>query len=191
MLAKKPQRKYALQAAASALILRGTMTPWTLTELSAAAANGMKNQSFNNGRKMFGAVGCFSCHRFGDEGGMTGPDLTGAGGRYSAHDLLDQILNPSKEINQQFVPTVITKLDGSTITGTIVNLYQQRVTVNTDPANPGQFVELHRETIRSIEPAKFSLMPPGLLNMLTKDEVLDLLAHVLSAGDPANTMFTK
>lgn len=191
VLAKKPQRKSALQAAASALILRGTMTPWTLTELSAAAANGMKNRNFNNGRKMFGAVGCFSCHRFGDEGGMTAPDLTGAGGRYSAHDLLDQIMNPSKEINEQFVPTVITKLDGSTITGTIVNLYQQRVTVNTDPADPGRFVELQRETIKSIEPAKFSLMPPGLLNMLTKDEVLDLLAYVLSAGDLANAMFTK
>ena len=42
---------------------------------------------------MFGAAACFACHRFGNEGGMTGPDLTGAGGRYNARDLIDQILN--------------------------------------------------------------------------------------------------
>ena len=191
ILAKKPERKSALEAAASALAGRTKATAWTLEELSAAAATGMKGRSFETGRKMFGAVGCFSCHRFGNEGGMTAPDLTGAGGRYSPRDLLDQIINPSKEINEQFVPTVITKLDGSSITGTIVNLYKQTVTVNTDPSDPGQTEELNRNTIKSIEPSKVSLMPPGLLNMLTKEEVLDLLAYVLSGGDEKNAMFAK
>ena len=101
---------------------RTPMTTWTLEELSAAADAGMKGRNFENGRKMFGAVGCFACHRFGNEGGMTGPDLTGAGGRYSPHDLLDQIINPSKEINEQFVPTVVTKNDGDQVIGMIVNL---------------------------------------------------------------------
>ena len=77
----------------------------------------MKDRNFENGRKMFAAVGCFACHRFGNEGGMTGPDLTGAGGRYTPRDLLDQIINPSKEINEQFVPIVITKTDGRRSSG--------------------------------------------------------------------------
>ena len=55
-------------------------------------------------RKMFGAAACFTCHRFGNEGGMTGPDLTSAGRRYSIKDLLEQIVTPSKEINEQFRP---------------------------------------------------------------------------------------
>ena len=151
----------------------------------------MKGRSFETGRKMFGATGCFSCHRFGNEGGMTGPDLTGAGGRYSPHDLLDQIINPSREINDQYVPTVITKMDGGTVIGTIVNLYQQKVTVNTDPADPNQIEELNRADIKSIESSKVSLMPPGLLSLLTKDEVLDLLAYVLSGGDEKSAMFGK
>lgn len=191
VLAKKPERKSALEAAASVLAGRTKLTPWTLDELSAAAATGMKSRSFETGRKMFGAVGCFSCHRFGNEGGMTGPDLTGAGGRYSPHDLLDQIINPSREINDQYVPTVITKMDGGTVIGTIVNLYQQKVTVNTDPADPNQIEELNRADIKSIEPSKVSLMPPGLLSLLTKDEVLDLLAYALSGGDEKNAMFAK
>jgi hypothetical protein len=42
-----------------------------------------------------------------------------------------------------------------------------------------------------MEPSKVSLMPPGLLNILSKDEIYDLLAYVLSGGDPKNAMFTK
>jgi hypothetical protein len=49
---------------------------------------------FETGRKMFGAAACFACHRYGNAGGMNGPDLTGAGGRYSPRDLLDQIGRP-------------------------------------------------------------------------------------------------
>ena len=119
-------------------------------------------------------------HRFGNEGGMTGPDLTLAGGRYNARDLIDNILNPSKEINEQFVPTVLTKQDGTQIIGSIVNLNNANVTVNTDPSDPWQRIDVNRATVKSIEPSKVSLMPPGLLNLLTKDEVLDLVAYVLS-----------
>ncbi|MEA3211610.1 MAG: hypothetical protein QOE70_4667 [Chthoniobacter sp.] len=191
IVAKKPERKSAVEAAASVLVGRTQMTAWTLEELSAAAATGMKNRNFETGRKMFGAVACYTCHRFGNEGGMTGPDLTGAGGRYTPHDLLDQIINPSKEINEQFVPTVLTKMDGSVIIGTIVNLNNNSVTVNTDASDPWQREDVNRATVKSIEPSKVSLMPPGLLNILTKDEILDLVAYVLSGGDPHNAMFGK
>ena len=43
---------------------------------------GLKERNFESGRKMFAAGGCFACHRFGNQGGMNGPDLTGSGGRY-------------------------------------------------------------------------------------------------------------
>ncbi len=188
LLAKKPERKTALEASASALAGR-TPTAWTLEELTAAANTGMKGRSFETGRKMFAITSCFTCHRFGNEGGMSGPDLTLAGGRYNAHDLIDNILNPSREINTQFVPTVLTKQDGSQIIGTIVNLSNSNVRVNTDPSDPSQFIEVDRTTVTSIEPSKVSMMPPGLLDLLTKDEVLDLVAYVLSGGDAKNAMF--
>jgi putative heme-binding domain-containing protein len=190
LLAKKPERKTALEASASALAGR-TPTAWTLEELTAAANTGMKGRSFETGRKMFAVTGCFTCHRFGNEGGMSGPDLTLAGGRYNAHDLIDNILNPSREINTQFVPTVLTKQDGSQIIGTIVNLSNANVRVNTDPSDPSQFIEVDRTTVTSIEPSKVSMMPPGLLDLLSKDEVLDLVAYVLSGGVAKNAMFGK
>src|SRR5690606_895095 len=115
-----------------------TPTVWTLEELSEAAATGMTKRNFETGRKMFAAAACYACHRFGDGGGMNGPDLTGAGGRYSAHDFLDQIIHPSKEINEQFAPVVVTLNNGDIVSGVVVNLNGDSVTLNTDLTDPNQ-----------------------------------------------------
>ncbi|MBL9114391.1 MAG: DUF1080 domain-containing protein [Verrucomicrobiaceae bacterium] len=190
LIEKKPETKSALENIAAMFVGR-TPTMWTLDQLSKAAATGMKNRDFDNGRKMFGAVGCFACHRFGNEGGMTGPDLTGSGGRYSPHDLLDQIINPSKEINEQFAPIVVTKNNGEVMTGVVVNLSGDGVTLNTDLSDPNQRANIDRKEVKSIEPSKVSLMPPMLLNMLKEEEVLDLVAYVLSGGNRENGAFKK
>ena len=190
LIAKKPVIKSAIENV-GAMFLGRTPTMWTLDELSAAAQTGLKNRSFENGRKIFTASACFTCHRFGNAGGMTGPDLTGAGGRYSPHDLLDQIINPSNVINEQFAPIVVTKNDGSTMTGVVVNLSGDGVTLNTDLTDPNQRVNVDRKEVKSIELSKVSPMPPMLLAMLKKEEILDLLAYVLSGGNREHAMFGK
>ena len=188
LIAKKPEQKSAIELA-GAIFAGRTPKMWTLEELSAAASSGLRNRDFANGRKMFSAAACYTCHRFGNAGGMNGPDLTGSGGRYSPHDLLDAIINPSKEINEQFAPIVVTKNDGSVVTGVVVNLNGDNVTLNTDLSDPNQRVNIDRKTVKSIEVSKISPMPPMLLAMLTKEEILDLLAYVLSGGDRGNEMF--
>ena len=190
LIAKKPEVKSAMENV-GAMFAGRTPTMWTLDELSAATKTGMTGRDFDNGRKMFGAAACFACHRYGNAGGMTGPDLTGAGGRYSPHDLLDQIINPSKVINEQFAPIVVTKNDGTMLTGVVVNLSGDGVTINTDLSDPNQRVNVDRKEVKSIEPSPVSPMPPMLLNMLKKDEVLDLLAYVLSSGNKDHAMFKK
>ncbi|MBB5032570.1 family 16 glycoside hydrolase [Prosthecobacter vanneervenii] len=190
LIAKKPERKSAIENVGAMFVGR-TPTMWTLDELSAAAKTGMKGRSFENGRKMFTAAACYTCHRFGNAGGMTGPDLTGAGGRYSPHDLLDNIINPSKVINEQFAPIIVTKNDGSVMSGVVVNLSGDGVTLNTDLTDPNQRVNVDRKEVKSIELSTVSPMPPMLLSMLKKDEILDLVAYVLSGGDKGNAMFVK
>ena len=189
VLAKKPEKKSPLAQMAEVFAGRTTVTDWKLDTLAPGVERGLKKRDFEHGRKMFAAAGCFACHRFGNEGGMTGPDLTGAGGRYSPRDLLDQILNPSKEINEQFAPMVITKNDGETVTGVIVNLNNDNVMVNTDPANPFQQETIDRKKVTSIESSKVSSMPEGLLGLLTQEEIQDLAAYILSGGDRKNAMF--
>jgi len=190
LLARQPEVKAPLADLASFFASRGAPRNWTLEELAPVAEKGMKGRNFENGRKVFIAVGCYSCHRFGNEGGMQGPDLSGAGGRYSPRDLLDQIIHPSKEINEQFTPTVITLKDGRTLTGTVVNISGGGdVRINTDPNDPSQSEAAPQAQIVSTELSKVSLMPPGLLNMLKEDEILDLVAYGLSGGDPKHQFF--
>jgi putative heme-binding domain-containing protein len=189
VLAKKPVKKSPLEALAEAFAGRSMVKEWTIKDIEAIATKELKGRNFENGRKMFGAGACFACHRFGNEGGMTGPDLTGAGGRYNTRDFLEQIIDPSKEINEQFVPVVLTKADGDTISGIIVNLNGDTVQVNTDLTDPNQRIGVDRKQVVKMEHAKVSPMPEGLLNMLTENEILDLTAYVLSGGDPKNKMF--
>ncbi|MEY5013955.1 MAG: hypothetical protein RIS92_313 [Verrucomicrobiota bacterium] len=191
LIARKPETKSVMENV-GAIFAGRTPTAWTLEELSAAATGaGLKGRDFETGRRMFGAAACYSCHRFGNAGGMTGPDLTGAGGRYSAHDLLDQIIHPSKEINEQFAPIIVTRNSGETVSGVVVNLGGDTVTLNTDLSDPNQRVSIDRKEVKSIELSKVSPMPPMLLSMLKKEEVLDLVAYILSGGDRSHAMFAK
>jgi putative heme-binding domain-containing protein len=190
LLAKQPEKKSPLENLAAAFAGRKT-TEWKIDELSAAAQTDLKGRDFIHGRQMFAAAACFNCHRFGNEGGMTGPDLTAAGRRYSPHDLLDQIINPSKVINEQFSAVTVVTESGNVHTGVIVNLSGDSLTLNTDLTDPNMRVSIDRKQIDQMEPSKTSPMPANLLAPLTKDEVLDLLAYVLSGGDPSHELFRK
>ncbi len=190
LLAKKPEKKSAIENLGAIFVGRKP-TEWQLDELSAATQTGLKSRSFENGRKMFAAAACFTCHRFGNEGGMTGPDLTAAGRRYSPHDLLDQVINPSKVINEQFSAVTVVTESGKVHTGVVVNLSGDSLTLNTDLTDPNLRVTIDRKQIEEMEPSKVSPMPANLLGLLTKNEVLDLLAYVLSGGDSAHVLFKK
>ena len=188
VLARKPVRKSALENLGAVFNGRKE-TKWTLDELSSSARGGLKNRDFTNGRTMFAAAGCFACHRFQNQGGMTGPDLTAAGRRYSAHDLIDQVINPSKVINEQFAAITVITTDGLAHTGIVVNLNGDRLTLNIDLTDPNKRVNIDRNKIDELIVSKTSPMPAGLFNRMTKDEVLDLLAYVLSGGDSSHDYF--
>jgi len=188
LLAKKAVKKSALENLGEIFAGR-SMTEWTLDELSAAARTGLKKRDFTNGRKMFAATGCYACHRFADQGGMTGPDLTSAGRRYSAHDLLDQVINPSKVINDQFSAVQVLTLDGIIHSGVVVNLNGDKITLNTDLTDPNKRVSVKRSEIEEMFASKTSPMPTGLFNRMTKEEILDLIAYLISGGNAKHNFF--
>lgn len=162
---------------------------WTLDELALLVTTEMKNRDFDRGRSLFGAASCFACHRFGNEGGANGPDLTGLAGRFSARDLLESTIDPSKVVSDQYQATTFVLDNGKTVTGRIVNMSNDNWSVNTDMLNPGGAVNVNRKQVESIIPSKISMMPTGLLDTLKEDEVLDLFAFLLSRGDRKNAMF--
>ncbi|UUO04858.1 c-type cytochrome [Blastopirellula sp. J2-11] len=190
LLARKPVKKSALENLGEIFAGRETKE-WTLDELSAAARTGLKQRNFANGRKMFAAAGCYACHRFGDQGGMTGPDLTSAGRRYSPHDLLDQVVNPSKVINDQFSAINVLTIDGKVHSGVVVNLNGDSMTLNTDLTDPNKRVNINRNDIEEMAVSKVSAMPVGLFKSMTQEEILDLIAYLISGGDSQHDYFQK
>ena len=194
LLAKKPVKKSAIENLGAVFEGREEKK-WTLDELSQAASTELKQRDFANGRKMFAAAACYACHRFDNQGGITGPDLTSAGRRYSAHDLIDQVINPSRVINDQFSGVMVLTEDGEIHNGVIVNLGVKRngssLVLNTDLTDPNQRVTILRETIEELKVSKTSPMPNGLFDRMTKDEILDLIAYLISGGDSKHEYFKK
>ncbi len=164
---------------------------WTTEDVEKLAAKGLKNRNFDKGRAMFAAANCFACHRFNNEGGSTGPDLTSVAGRFSIHDLVESITEPSKVISDQYVAMIIELESGKVIQGRIINLNVDDLIINTDLYDPNKLVSVNRKQLASIKPSPISMMPTGLLDTLHDDEVLDLLAYLLSGGNREHALFAK
>lgn len=163
---------------------------WTVAEvMDLLKKRGLKGRDYNRGRRMFGAVRCFACHRFAGEGGSTGPDLTGVAGRFSPEDLVTSIIEPSKTISDQYQAVTILLKDGRVVHGRIVNLAGDSLRVNTDMFDPNKLVGVNRRQIEAMSPSSTSMMPKGLINSLNEEEILDLLAFLLSRGDRNAPMF--
>lgn len=162
---------------------------WTFEELEPLVTSGLQDRDFEQGRKMFAAANCFGCHRFDNRGGAIGPDLTSLAGRFSPRDILESVIEPDKVISDQYAAVTVITNDGKVVTGRIVNLSGDGININTNMLDPNAQVRIDRNNIEEIAPSRTSMMPKGLLNTLNKQEVLDLMAYLLSRGDPNSPMF--
>jgi putative heme-binding domain-containing protein len=179
-----------IAAAAPPAPPRPFVKEWKLDEVVGVVERGLKTRrNFARGRTLFGQASCFSCHRFDNEGGSQGPDLTGAAGRFNVRDLLESIIDPSKEVSDQYAAAVITLSDGKIITGRIVNHSNDDMMVITNMLDPNGITKVNVKKIDSIEKSKVSMMPRGLLDTFKEDEVVDLMAYLLSRGDRNHKMF--
>jgi putative heme-binding domain-containing protein len=171
---------------------RPTVKQWTVSELTPIVANGLTKRDFDRGRKLFGEAKCFACHRFAGEGGTwAAPDLTLVSGRYSAQDLLESIIEPSKVISDQFAVTTFTLKNGRIVTGRVVNMGGGNMSVMTDMLTPTALTGVDVRDVEEMQLSKTSPMPNGLLDTFHEDEILDLMAYLLSRGDDRHEMFKK
>lgn len=164
---------------------------WKMEEVAPLVEGKLAGRDFDKGRAMFAAANCFGCHRFADEGGSVGPDLTGLAGRFSRRDILESVLEPSKVVSDQYAAVQIVTIDGKVVVGRIVNLAGDVVQVNTNMLDPSAITAVDRKQIEEMEPSKTSMMPTGLLNTCNEEELLDLMAYLLSRGDRTSPMFKK
>lgn len=158
---------------------KGPGREWTVDAVVKLAGEGLDGRDKENGKKMFQAALCASCHRFGGEGGAAGPDLSALGGRFTVKDIAESILEPSKVVSDQYAFDLITKKDGSEVMGKILDEKDEHWIVAVNPFDFTQTVEIERNQIKEKKLSPVSPMPPALINAMNGEELKDLLGYLM------------
>ncbi|HEU5118887.1 MAG TPA: c-type cytochrome, partial [Isosphaeraceae bacterium] len=125
------------------------------------------------GRQVLDRAKCLNCHKFGDQGAGLGPDLTTLSSRFPPDAVLESILEPSKVISDQYKPVTI-----ATSTGQVYNGMPAGGDVNTLILllSDGSKVNIPRADIDEQAESRISVMPAGLIDSLSLQEIADMLA---------------
>ena len=159
---------------------RDKVKEWTVDTLMPIKDEELKDRDLANGKKMFGIGSCYKCHRMAGQGGIVGPDLTAAGNRFNTRDLVETLVDPDKSISDQYAATIFAMEDGLDVTGRIVNHGNKQYWVQTDMINPDGLKKINVADISAMKASTTSPMPKGLLDTMTRDDILDLIAWMRS-----------
>jgi putative heme-binding domain-containing protein len=164
---------------------------WKLDDLMPALAELEHGRSFKNGKQMFQVASCVACHRLNNEGTAIGPDLAQLDPKLTPAEILRDIVEPSSKINDKFQTNLFELSSGKTLTGVVLEETPDRIKVIENPLAQTPPVILNRGDILDRAKSPASIMPKGLLDKLTREEVLDLLAYVIARGDARNKAFQE
>lgn len=138
----------------------------------------------SQGKLVYEAALCGTCHRMRGEGGSIGPDLTQLYTRFDRNEMVDAVFSPNDEISDQYAFTLFHLKDGKKMAGRILAEKGDKITIMQNPYSTTLTVELAKADIVKRELSPVSPMPPGLLNRLNEQEIVDLFAYLLSGADP-------
>jgi putative heme-binding domain-containing protein len=163
---------------------RRVVKNWKMDDLLPALNDVGKGRNFGRGKMAYEIAQCGVCHKFAEaasQGGV-GPDLTSIASRFSRRDILESTIEPSKVVSDQFANTIVRTKDGDTIDGHIMEDTADQLVVQVNPMKP-ELVKVKKSNVRSSTLSKLSPMPEGLVDVLSKEEILDLIAYLESGGN--------
>jgi len=155
------------------------ITEWKLADLAPELGKVTPGRDLITGKELFARLACIQCHKLGEQGYAYGPNLTDVFTRYKSNraTVLEQILEPSKIIDDRYRNFSFDLKDSDPLTGMVLKEDAEAVTIQTGPADSLVQV-LKKSDILKRSPQASSPMPVGLLNALSKEQILDLLAYV-------------
>lgn len=130
------------------------------------------------GRAVYERRACHRCHQVA---GHLGPELKGAIARLSREDLFTAILDPNLEVSPAFQTTVIATSTGQVYHGLVVYESPEGTLLQTGPDTTVRVTDVENSSMR---PSGLSLMPTGLLDTLSDQDLSDLYAHLRTLGRP-------
>ncbi len=165
---------------------RPIVTEWKTDDLASELSKLDQGRNLARGKAAFTQLACASCHQLGAEGVSYGPELKDVFSRYQNNSLevLRQIIEPSQVISNRYRGYDFELYNSDELSGLIVQEESEVLTVQSGPAE-SLIQTVKKSDIKSQIPQKSSLMPSGLLNTLSAEEILDLLAFMKTGGKMA------
>ena len=156
---------------------------WTIKNFKELLNFNVEKRNLRNGKKVFKLALCSRCHQHGKVGYPIGPDLTNVANRFGREDLLREILLPSNSIAENYQAVELKLRQGSMIRGQVIPNLDYRVPyiqIAENSLYPDKITKIDKANIIERSHSRISLMPSGLLNLFTIDEIVDLLAWLES-----------
>jgi putative heme-binding domain-containing protein len=168
---------------------RRPRTEWRLEELAQAVTPLEPGRSFANARQMFTVASCVACHKLDETGNQFGPDLAQLDPKLQPVDILKELLDPSAKINEKFQTQVFQLESGVTVTGLVVEETPSVIKLVENPLAKAAVTEIKVPEVTARKNSPISIMPKGLLDKLTRDEILDLVAFIHARGKKDHPLF--
>ena len=116
---------------------------------------------------------CSACHIVAGQGKRVGPDLTTIGGNRAPKDLLESIIFPSATLVRQYEPYTLLTDSGRTYSGLVIRDTAESVTIQQNTGDP---ITVSRNEVEELIPSTVSIMPKGLEEALTAQQIADIVA---------------
>jgi putative heme-binding domain-containing protein len=162
---------------------------WKMEDLATAIEQLDRGRSFANGKQIFQVANCVACHKLNGVGNEVGPDLAKLDPKTTPADILKSLLDPSAKIEDKYATYAFDTDSGRIVTGMILKETPQAVEVIENPLAKAQAVALKPSEIVERKKLPSSIMPKGLLDKLTREEILDLVAYLAARGDQKDRRF--
>jgi putative heme-binding domain-containing protein len=138
----------------------------------------LKAANVQHGHELFLKT-CAVCHRLYGEGATIGPDLTGSG-RKDLGYLVENVVEPSVVVAADYKLSLVELKDGRVLTGLVGEKHERTLSVQTLTEK----LVIDRKDIDNIQSSALSLMPDGLLDPLSTEEVRDLFGYLMTSSQP-------
>ena len=177
VVAKDASDVQAMLAARKPTLVR----KWKLSDFAEVQTRG-DERAVMQGMQAFVKARCNQCHVVAGHGIGLGPDLTKVTKQYKGKKLLKQLLEPSSEINKKFQTIRFVMESGKTVAGVVVKETPTEYHVVSNLLNPRAVTRLLKSAVEQKVVSRISSMPEGLINVLTRDEIVDLLSFLEVGG---------
>ncbi len=169
---------------------RRPRTEWKYDDLVSTVEQLKSGRSYGNGKQMFQVASCVSCHKLEGVGNEFGPDFLKLDPKVARPtEFLRHVLEPSLKIDDKYQQWIFETKAGKTITGMILEESGDSVKIIENPLAKAEPRVLKKADIETRTKSPVSLMPKGLLDKLSRDEILDLVAYILAKGDRKSLLF--